>query len=626
MALQQTYIIGDGAKGHHRFVLYISEDTTSIATNQSHVSWEFVLQPLGNGWDWYYSSQIPVNYIVTINGVQHTGNIMSYDGKSTVSLAAGYTDITHNQDGYKDISFGFSVWSMDKSYLPGAASASGTMPLTYIPRQANILSAPNFTDLDNPTITYSNPAGTAVESLQACIVYFTDKQYAIAGYREIEKTSTSYTFELTEEEKSILYAATANSKTLDVTFYVTTIIGGVTYYSTLHRTATIVDADPVIDETIATPLGRPGVVISGCNYTEFSFTAHAVKGASVKERTVTCGGRTAVINSANYGALENVESPDFIFTVTDTRGNSTSKPVSLEFVPYVKPTCNLDVDMNVVEGTTAQAKLTISGTAYGGLLGTPSSEAAESNMSGVGYRWRTLDGEYDDWTVVDSNSIYDYSYEVVVPNLNDQTTYVFQAMIFDGIYDYDNPVLSIEYTARAIPVFDWNDEDFSFNVPVMTNYLKAAEADITNLKADGKPVRAIGDTRRIARAYTQAELAYEGNSYVNLLRDNSPTDLYNQELVTFESNGLITVNKNMLALVNIHISGANGNGRSWIKLMNYDSDWAHTHCIQYGAYTTSTISIVLSLSAGTKLGIITAEPITVNGAGLVGSYVEIIEL
>lgn len=616
MAWQYTHIIGDGAKGHHRFVLYVTEESTNNVTNQSYISWEFVLQPLGNGWDWYYSSQIPVNYIVTINGAQSTGNIMSYDGSSTVSIAKGGTYITHNPYGYKDISFGFSVWSMDKSYLPGAASASGYMSLTYIPRQANILSAPNFTDLDNPTITYSNPAGAAVDSLKACIVYFTDKQYMIADYREIEKTSTSYTFELTEEEKSILYAATANSKTLDVTFYVTTIIGGVTYYSTLHRTATIVDADPIISGTSVIDMGSSSTgitgdgnaIISGHNYVQCSILAEGVKGASITSKTVTCGNKSVSITD-EYGILQNVESGTFIFTVTDSRGNSSSTPVTKDFIPYTKPTCNLVVDMQVVEGTTAQAKLVISGTAYGGNLN--NYIPPYMNYSQVGYRWKTLDGSYSDWSVIDSNVITDYSYEVIIPNLNDSTTYVFQAMIWDDIYGEESPILSNEYTDRAIPVFDWNDEDFSFNVPVTM---------------EGKPVRAIGDTRRIARAYTQAELTYEGNSYVNLLRDNSPTDLYNRELVTFESNGLITVNKNMLALVNIHISGANGNGRSWIKLMNYDSNWAHTHCIQYGAYTTSTISIVLTLSAGTKLGIVTVEPITVNGASLVGSYVEIIEL
>lgn len=477
MAWQTKSIVGDGANGHHRFTLNITEDSININTNQSYISWSLVLSPLGNGWDWNYANQIPVTYLVNINGVRCAeDNIMSYDGRSTVTVASGGMYIQHNPDGYKDIDFNFSIWSMNVSYLPGSASASGTMSLTYIPRQATITSAPNFTDEENPTITFSNPAGNAVDKLGVCIVYYdaagverritiNDADDAYGCYIFVEdKTSTQYTFELSQDERNNIYNATPDKNSLLVYFYVTTWIGSEKYHSFLQRTVTIVNADPVIDDTNVLALGRPGTVISGCNYMEFSFTAHGVKNASIAKRTVTCGNKTVEINDENYGALENVTSGDFIFTAIDSRGNDTSIPVSLDYIPYIKPTCNIKVDMDVVQDTEAKAKLTISGKAYGGYL---DNETGTQNMSTVFYRWKAQDdAEYGDWISIDSNHIYDYSYEVEVTGLNDHTTYVFQAMIFDDVYTEDIAILSAEYVDRAIPLFDYGDDDFSFNVPI----------------------------------------------------------------------------------------------------------------------------------------------------------------
>jgi hypothetical protein len=65
----------------------------------------------------------------------------------------------------------------------GFYNPSGSFDITLptIPRQATITSAPDFTDLDNPTIYFSNPAGNAVDSLKACINF--DGTINVAAYR-----------------------------------------------------------------------------------------------------------------------------------------------------------------------------------------------------------------------------------------------------------------------------------------------------------------------------------------------------------------------------------------------------------------------------------------------------------
>jgi hypothetical protein len=115
-----------------------------------------------------------------------------------------------------------------------------------------------------------------------------------------------------------------------------------------------------------------------------------------------------------------------------------------------------------------------------------------------------------------------------------------------------------------------------------------------------------------------------------LYRNDSPNTLYNTNIATFNENGTITINKDMIALVNIHIPANAVEGRTWVKLINYDTKWQYTSSINYGdgfgTWSTTCINIVLPLEKDTKLALITSEPMIINSGGPAGSYIEIIEL
>lgn len=148
---------GNGSRGHHKFTLNVNETYVSGSSdNYSTVSWSLVLSPIQTGWSWSYSSQVPVSYKVTINGTDHTGNIMSYNGSSTVTVASGTQNITHDSDGKKTASFSFSVWDvLSANYLPGSASGSGSITLTNIPRYATITQFDLSAALESITVTWS---------------------------------------------------------------------------------------------------------------------------------------------------------------------------------------------------------------------------------------------------------------------------------------------------------------------------------------------------------------------------------------------------------------------------------------------------------------------------------------
>ena len=90
MALQSKSISANGSNGHHKFTLYVTEDSTNINNNTSSISYTFQISPIQSGWDWAFSgSTVPVSYSLTVNGTTATGSIMSYNGSSTITLKSG---------------------------------------------------------------------------------------------------------------------------------------------------------------------------------------------------------------------------------------------------------------------------------------------------------------------------------------------------------------------------------------------------------------------------------------------------------------------------------------------------------------------------------------------------------
>ena len=126
----------NGSRGHHRFTLNVNETSTNAGANQSTVSFSLVLSPIQSGWDWKYSSN-PVTYNINIDGTNYSGNIVRYDGYSTVTIRSGTKTITHNADGSKYISFSFNINDKpNTSVTPGNASASRRHEPYKIPKSA----------------------------------------------------------------------------------------------------------------------------------------------------------------------------------------------------------------------------------------------------------------------------------------------------------------------------------------------------------------------------------------------------------------------------------------------------------------------------------------------------------
>ena len=342
-----------------------------------------------------------------------------------------------------------------------------------------VTSATNFTDEENPSITYQFSKNMSftfsnIRKLEACIS-FTGGNDDVP-YREIPlpssyKTSGNYTFELTEEERKTLRTGVTSGYSKQVRFYIRTTIyiapNNETRWNYADAILTLVDyvptLAPVVRDVNAVTValtGNENKIIEGKSNVYFETGATAKKEATIALQTVI-NGTKAVKNQAS-GIIEAVESNVFTFNATDSRGiNAEAATVELEVLPYIPLTCNQHIEMELISGTDTAARVTISGNYFNGSFGTVQNELKlEIRRSGDDIRGLT------DWVDVTpllpevKDNKYTLSFNV--EGLNGGTAYDFQCRATDKLGTVETPV----YTARLTPIFDWSESDFNFNVPV----------------------------------------------------------------------------------------------------------------------------------------------------------------
>ena len=279
---------------------------------------------------------------VTIDGQSGSAKVSLTvpNDKSWVKAIEVTKPVSHISDGTRSITIRASG-SLPPSSL-SATYCSGTAVLDNIPRQANITSSVNFTDLDNPTVYYSNPAGNAVDSLMACIS-FTGAKDDIA-YRNISKTGTYYTFMLTDAERNILRNNTT-SGSRNVIFFVRTIIGGVTYWSTDTKLFTVVENDdtrPSVSMTVtlnngSLPSKFDGQYIQGKSRLNVSLSAQGKYSADILNYSASVGGESYYAKSFLSNVLSREGKVDIIGYAKDSRKFIGTASKQVEVTAYSKP-------------------------------------------------------------------------------------------------------------------------------------------------------------------------------------------------------------------------------------------------------------------------------------------------
>ncbi len=427
----------------------------SIVNNETSLNIKGVITTSGESWKGDHRTG---TIIVTQDGET------IYNGKfthgaplnSTTTLFSVDINVKHKSDGSS------GTIAANYNYDSGWCVASNSIALPKIPRQALITDAPNFHDEETPVIKYSNPSENNATSVQICVSL--EGTNDDISYRNIDMAGTSYVFEFSDEEREILRAATVDSNSRAVTFIVKTVIEDVAFYSSLEKVFTVINATPTLnpvvvdenEETIALT-GDPNILVKEQSNARVISGAMAYKGAQIKNEKIICGNKSL----RESGTIEAVGSGAFIFSITDTRGNTVTQEVKVPMIEYINLTCDLLARAPDAEG---DMNFTVSGNCFAGSFG------EVDNAVAVYYRYKDSTSDFTEWieteNIVFGNNTY--SIDVHLNGLDYEKKYTFQAMAIDKLMS----AISVERIVKTIPVCDWGEEDFNFNVPVTLKGVK----------------------------------------------------------------------------------------------------------------------------------------------------------
>lgn len=298
----------------------------------------------------------------SVGGVSqgHTSGSINQKGGS-VLLGTTVHRVSHNADGTKtaQLTDTFNINATIDGTKVGSITASGSISLDRIARNATIVTANDFTDDTNPTLTYSNPSSLACD----VSIEFAGGSITRAG--AISGASGSYTMQLTDSERTTLRNASKDSPTLKATYVLKTTIDGTAYYSRAERKTNVVDAAPELGAVSYEDTNAATVAVTGDKYRIVQNhstlavkvpTATAKKGATIASYTIAFGGVSKTVTSSgtvSLGAVDVSYSQALTVTAKDSRGFTASQSVQVTVDDYSAPTAVIDLHrLNNFEPTT----------------------------------------------------------------------------------------------------------------------------------------------------------------------------------------------------------------------------------------------------------------------------------
>lgn len=288
----------------------------------------------------------------SVGGVSqgYTSGAINQKG-GTVLLGTTVHRVSHDADGTKtaQLTDTFNINATLDGTKVGSITASGSITLDRIARNATIVTANDFTDETNPTLTYSNPSGFACD----VAIEFAGRSITRSG--AISGAGGSYTMQLTDSEREALRAASKNTSALPITYVLKTTIDGTAYYSRADRKMNVVDAAPELGAvsyedtnaaTVAVTGDKSRIVQNHSTLTVTVPTATAKKGATIARYAIAFGGvmkTVAAAGTVSLGAVDVSYSQALTVTATDSRGLTASQSVHVTVDDYSASTAVIDL-------------------------------------------------------------------------------------------------------------------------------------------------------------------------------------------------------------------------------------------------------------------------------------------
>ena len=432
----------------------------------------------------------------TVDGTakSFSSSAISTGGGETITLGTTTHRVYHNADGSKSFTM-TTVFNMQADIVGtwvSSITASGTITLNSIPRQAQVTGANNFNDEQNPYFTFSNAGGFQISAYLS----FAGQTITRAGLGNA--TSGSYTFVLTDAERTLLRNATPNSNTMTVKYGLKTTISGTVYDSSINKTMTIVNANPTnlsltyldTNSTTTAITGNDSRIIRNKSTLRAIIgTATALKGASISSYSTTINGVTQAGNgNIDFGTINTATNTDLVLTVTDSRGNKTQLKKTVIIDDWTTPTAL--IELYRINNFETSSRLRVDAT-YSSLN--------SKNTITCQYCYKkTTDTTYSSWTAISNKTLTTIS-------LDNQYDFNVKVRIADKLSGWveaskvlakGQPIMFIDTDKKSIGINKFPDLNYSFEVDGEGSFTGSlsTQNNMTvagNLYANGKRVYAL---------------------------------------------------------------------------------------------------------------------------------------
>jgi len=413
-----------------------------------------------------------------INDVPYTINTAkSFVFNADTIVISNTLDVPHNEDGTKVCSIRVTGGIDGTSYTSTDCQGTATLDTNIV--KATILTAPDFTDLENPTITFSNPKNYPI---QFKIEDTTGYNNLIVTEKFVDYEGDSYTFNLTTEQRDILRVASQDYSYFPIRFTVCTYIpaesGSPTYFSWLDKSMHVTAGSPVFTNfdfedsnpyTVAIT-ENPAKFIQ--HYSKFRvYVQNADK--MIAQKDATGKGYSLIIGETSdyqpYSETLDVvfaeKTPELLIynirvTALDSRGKYTIVDNPVTMYPYDKSKNTVEIYSYRQNGFSGVLVVNVNGT-YNPVV----VNGENKNTISVLLKYKILNStdpwtetEYDvysgnDGTFTDSRTF----------NVNAESTYEIQISVADKFDDIGDV---FEYKSYSFPIF-YVDEDRRIGINIV---------------------------------------------------------------------------------------------------------------------------------------------------------------
>lgn len=371
---------------------------------------------------------------------------------SAISKATGWLSVSNKTSGTTALKI--------RIYSGSGSSRDTTYSYTLaIDPAASTISCTKANIGQNPTITINRASPNFVHTIN-CLL---DGKVEIIAERTSDTTITKWTI------PEWFYEKIPDDKKGEAVIHCNTYDGssktalGVTscklYFGTDEMTCRPSVSGTVVDINDATYR----LTSNANNLIRYHSTARCTMNVTLNKAAGSIKAKTINNIAVTGDTLEipNVETGVFDFWVKDSREYPNSDKETKYLIPYVKLTAN--VEGQRTDPTSGNATLNIKGNYFAGDFGAFSNELT--------VKYRVGNGDYIRITPTIDEAKNEYSVTVPLSGLVYTQSFSIEVEVKDEL----ETVTKTVNIPKGIPVFDWGENDFAFNVPVTINGVNILE-------------------------------------------------------------------------------------------------------------------------------------------------------